>query len=149
MNGWPVERSLPIWYNQCKATLSTSTSTLCLWKATSNSLYVTLWKCPSKSIQTFRWKITLPFSPLPAHCMMVSTRPGSEQNCCSDHSCQWSKLSLFGKALVSWGMFSVPAPLRSALWFSSKSVICQSFTIQLRICIPVSLLPGGIHLASI
>lgn len=105
MNGWPVERSLPIWYNQCKATLSTSTSTLCLWKVTSNSLYVTLWKCPSKSIQTFRWKITLPFSPLPAHCMMVSTRPGSEQNCCSDHSCQWSKLSLFGKALLSWGVF--------------------------------------------
>ena len=46
-------------------------------------------------------------------------------------------------------MFSVLAPLRSALWFSSKLVIYQSLTTQPWNCIQVWLLPEGLHVAFI
>lgn len=79
---------------------------LCLWELTSNSFYVTPVELPLQKNYTSEWEVALPFSPFPADCLMIRCRPGSRQNCCSDKSCQRSKLSSPSQTDVTGYVFS-------------------------------------------
>lgn len=66
---------------------------------------------PCLTTRPSEWRITLPFSPFPAYCLMTQQQAGSQQHCCKDRPCQQS---LFPARLGSQVCFL--SWLHSNLW---------------------------------